>query len=70
MANTVETFPAKLKYLREKRGISRRVLSELAGMSKNMVSVYENGEADPGTVALVALADALDVSVDCLLGRE
>ena len=62
-------FSQNLRYFRERKGISRRVLSELCGLSKNMVSVYENGETEPSISALIALADALDVSTDRLLGR-
>ena len=62
-------FAHTLRRLRERRGISRRVLSELCGLSKNMVSVYESGEVEPSLSALSALADALDVSTDRLLGR-
>lgn len=63
-------FSNQLRRLRERRGISRRVLSELCGLSKNMVAVYEAGETEPSLSALMAIADALDVSVDRLLGRE
>lgn len=65
-----ETFAARLQWLRERRGISRRVLSELCGMSKNMISLYERGEAEPSASTVAAIADALDVSADYLLGRD
>lgn len=70
MESRTDLFPQRLRHLREQRGISRRVLSELSGLSKNMVAVYENGETEPSLSALLALSDALDVSVDRLLGRE
>ena len=62
-------FPQKLRKLRERRGISRRVLSELCGLSKNMISVYELGESEPTASTLVILAETFGVSVDELLGR-
>lgn len=63
-------LPHRLRTLRERRGMSRRTLSELCGLSKNMIAVYERGEADPSTETLCALADILEVSTDYLLGRE
>ena len=64
------SFPERLRRLRERRQISRRTLSELCGLSKNMISVYERGEAEPSAAALIALADTFEVSVDYLLGRK
>lgn len=63
-----ETFPTRLRRLRERRHISRRVLSELCGLSQNMVAVYERGEVEPTASALKALATCLEVSADYLLG--
>ena len=49
--------------------MSRRTLSELCGLSKNMIAVYERGEADPSAATLCLLADHFGVSTDYLLGR-
>lgn len=64
-----EAFPQRLQKLRERRRISRRVLSELCGLSKNMIAIYERGEAEPPASAVVQLADYFGVSTDYLLGR-
>ena len=64
-----QTFPERLQYLREKRGISRFVLSELCGLGKNQIARYERGERVPNADALVALSDFFEVSVDYLLCR-
>lgn len=64
------TFAARLQWLREKRGISRRVLSELCGLSRNSICRYERGERAPSAEALIALADYFEVSVDFLLCRK
>ena len=61
------TFPMRLQQLREKRQISRSVLSELCGLSKNQIARYERGERAPTANALCALAEFFDVSVDYLL---
>lgn len=65
-----ESFAVQLRRLRERKGMSQRSLSELCGLSKNMIAVYERGEADPSTDTLCLLADHFGVSVDYLLGRK
>jgi transcriptional regulator with XRE-family HTH domain len=65
-----ETFPKRLQRLREKRGVSRRVLSELCGLHDKAVVRFERGERKPSPDALCALADYFGVTVDYLLCRE
>jgi transcriptional regulator with XRE-family HTH domain len=57
----------RLKEWREKRGLSQEALSELAGVSRDSISSYENGrrEAHPGTAK--KLAEALEVNVTNLV---
>ena len=62
-------FRQRLQVLRERKRISRRVLSELCGLSPDAVRRYERGEAEPTAHSLVAIADFFGVSVDYLLGR-
>ena len=61
----------RLQQLREnKRPLrSRRVTSELMGLSKNALQRYERGENVPDAEALTKIADYYKVSVDYLLGR-
>ena len=40
MSNIAE----EIRRMRERRGMSRKVLSELCGLSKNQISRYERGE--------------------------
>ncbi len=63
-------FPVRLRRLRERRHISRRVLAELCGLSKNSIARYERGERVPNLADARALADFFDVSLDYLCGRE
>lgn len=65
-----EAFPQRLRRLREKKQISRRVLSELCGLSKNMVTRYERGERIPSLTDALALAEFFDVSLDYLSGKD
>ena len=67
--NAVE-FRRRLQNLRERRRISRIVLSELCGLSPDAVRRYERGEAEPSLKSLVALAEFFEVSVDYLIGRD
>lgn len=64
-----EAFPQRLQRLRERRRMSRKALSELCGLSKNMVARYEKGIREPSISKLIELADYFEVSVDYLLGR-
>lgn len=62
------TFSKNLRQLRERRRISRRVLSELCGLSKNRIARYERGEQVPTGEALKSLATFFGVSMDELWG--
>ena len=61
-----EQFPERLRKLRERRRISRRVLSELCGLSRNMVARYERGECTPDIETAALLADFFGVTLDDL----
>lgn len=63
-------FSQNLRRLRERRRISRRVLSELCGLSRNMISRYERGERVPPSDVLKLLADFFGVTMDELWGQE
>ena len=61
----------KIKSLRAERGLSQAQLSEMSGLSATHLSLIENGKRyNPGAETLLFLADALEVTVDCLLDRE
>lgn len=64
------TFASRLQYLRERRGMSRYVLSELCGLSKNQIARYERGEQEPTLASLMALADFFEVEIDYLACRK
>jgi len=60
-----------LHRIRERRkalGLSQDALAELTGCLQTQISRYENNEAIPMSDALEALARALQVSADWLLG--
>jgi len=60
----------RLVQVRKLRGMNQEELAERVGVSRQAVSKWETGEAMPDCVKLMALADALEVSMDYLCGRE
>ena len=56
-----------IKALRLEKGLTQPQLADLVGVSKVMISVWENDINEPKATYLKALANALDVTVDQLL---
>ena len=59
----------RLREARESKKFSQSELSRLAGCGQEKISFYETGKSRPQYQTLVQLADALQVSIDYLLGR-
>ena len=59
-----------IRDIRKLRGLNQDQLAELACLNRVTVAKYESGKVEPGAKALCRIADALEVSVDTLLGRE
>ena len=59
----------RIREVRKARGLNQDQLAELASLNRVTVAKYESGRIEPGAQALARIADALDVSVDALLGR-
>lgn len=57
-----------IRLARTERGISRKKLSELAGLSYPFLSAIESGTRRPSTRTLASVARALGVSVTSLVG--
>lgn len=62
-------FSKRLRYLREREGKSRIVISQLCGLPDGAIRKYERGEVTPNIDSLIAIADHFAVSTDYLLGR-
>ncbi len=60
----------RLVRVRKARGLSQEDLASRLGVSRQAVSKWETGDALPDLPKLLALADALQLSVDALCGRE
>ena len=59
----------KLKFLREKKGISQLKLALDLDINQNSISRYENGQRQADYQTLIKFADYFDVSIDYLLER-
>ncbi len=79
MANYTETsiemstetlFAERLKYARETKKLSQAELAKSAALQTSQVSHFETGRRAPSSANLRALADALGVTTDFLLGRQ
>jgi transcriptional regulator with XRE-family HTH domain len=64
------TFGERLKDLRIKRGFKQYDLSDKLEMTRESISAYENGHAQPSIEVLIKLCDIFHVSADYLLGRD
>ena len=69
----METIPVgeKIRLARVKYGMSQTELARRSGLSKAALNALERGRTNDMMVShFVAIADALYLSVDALLGRE
>lgn len=62
-------LPARLKAMRDLRGLTQRQLAKKMNVSPSTIALYETGDRNPDPQMLKRLADCLDCSVDYLLGR-
>lgn len=63
-------FADRLKELRTEKGIGQVELSNAIGVSKGVISLWENGLREPKLSNLLALAQYFKVSLDYLVGAE
>jgi transcriptional regulator with XRE-family HTH domain len=64
------SFSENLKELRLEKGIGQVELAEKIGVSKGIISLWENGKREPTLSSLIALAKFFDISLDSLVGIE
>lgn len=64
------TLGEKIKYARQKKGISQAILSEKAGTHQKNISKYEQDLVVPSAITLKNIAKVLEVTTDYLLGDE
>lgn len=64
------TLGENLQRLRKARGLSQDEVAQKLFLTRQSVSKWENGQAEPGVENLKALAGLYGVSVDVLIGNE
>ena len=62
-------FGNRLAKLRKEKGLTQEELAEKVGVSRQTLGKWESGEVSPETENIVALAKALEISTDELLGN-
>ena len=63
-------FKINLKNLRLERKMGQVQLAKEIGVSKGIISLWENGLREPNMTSLIALAKFFCVSIDFLVGLE
>lgn len=63
-------FSERLRQLRREQSLSQQGLSDLLGISKSSINMYERGEREPGFGTVTALAEFFRVDTDYLLGAS
>jgi transcriptional regulator with XRE-family HTH domain len=63
-------FKQRLRELREAKRLTKTQLAEQLGISRQLVTAYENGSTAPIITLFAEMADYFGVSADYLLGRE
>ena len=58
-----------LRSIRKELGVTQKVLAAKINVSQQCYSDYETGKTDPDIKTLILIADALNISIDYLLGR-
>jgi transcriptional regulator with XRE-family HTH domain len=66
----VNGFGTRLAALRKQAGITQTALAQKIGVSQRMMAYYEGPTAFPPAIQLPAMAKALGISVEALLGTE
>ena len=59
-----------MRQARKNCGMTIKDLSAASGIHSNCIGGYELGKNDPSLSAVIALADALHMSVDAYVGHE
>ena len=66
-------FKSNLKFMREKKGLSKNKLGELTGVNQTTIGRWENGEITPTIDNVIDLLKALNMPIESLgdfLGKD
>ena len=62
-------FATRLRNLMDKKGITQNELAIKLGKTRQAISQYRSGNIDPSLETLLDISNALDTSIDYLLGK-
>lgn len=62
-------FGNNMMLMRKKKKLSQAALGKLIGTSGDVIGRYERGDIKPSIDVVAKIADALEVSVDYLIGK-
>ena len=62
-------FGDNMMLLRKKKKLSQSALGKIIGTSGDVIGRYERGDIKPSIEVVAKIADALEVSVDYLIGK-
>lgn len=63
-------FKSILKELRQEKKLGQVELAKAVGVSKGVISLWENGLREPNMYSLIALAKYFNISIDELVGLK
>lgn len=63
-------FSKNLKNLRKEKGVGQTLLAQELGVSKGIISLWENGLREPTLSSLIEIAKYFKVSLDYLVGID
>lgn len=63
-------FSKILKDLRQEKNVGQIELTKSIGVSKGIISLWENGLREPNMFSLIKLAQYFDVYIDFFVGLE
>ena len=66
----MNNFKENLKNLRQEDKVGQVELAKSIGVSKGIISLWENGLREPNMSSLILLAKFFNVSIDYLVGLE
>jgi len=63
-------FKNNLKFLRQEKHLGQVELAKAIGVSKGIISLWENGLREPNMSSLILIAQFFQISLDELVGLE
>jgi len=63
-------FSSNIKFLRRRRGLTQDDVADTLNMKRSTLSGYENGVAQPGFDALIAMSKYFNVAIDTLIKAD